>query len=105
LLAAGLNVIPPALCLLGIGVLAVGVWPRASSYVVYAVLTWSLLVEIIGGIGAISHWVLDTSIFHHMAAAPAVAADWGTGGWMITIGAACAVIGAAAFRLRDLQGE
>jgi ABC-2 type transport system permease protein len=105
LLAAGLNVVPPALCLLGIGVLAVGVWPRGTSYSVYAVLTWSLLVEIIGGIGAISHWVLDTSIFHHMAAAPAVAADWGTGAWMIAVGAACTVIGALAFRVRDLQGE
>jgi ABC-2 type transport system permease protein len=105
LLGAGLNVVPPALCLLGIGVLAVGVWPRATSYVVYAVLTWSLLVEIVGGIGAVSHWVLDTSIFHHMAPAPAVAADWGTGAWMIVVGAACAVIGALAFRRRDLQGE
>jgi ABC-2 type transport system permease protein len=105
LLAAGLNVIPPALCLLGIGVLAVGVWPRASSYAVYAVLTWSLLVEIVAGIGATSHWVLDTSIFHQMSAAPAVAADWSTGGWMIAVGAVCAVIGASAFRRRDLQGE
>ncbi len=105
LLAAGLNVIPPALCLLGTGVLAVGVWPRATSYAVYAILTWSLLVEIVGGIGAVSHWVLDTSIFHHMAAAPAVAVDWAAGGWMIAVGAACAVIGALAFRRRDLQGE
>ena len=105
LMAAGLNVIPPALCLLGIGVLFHGVWPRATSYAVYAVLTWSLLVEIVGGIGATSHWVLDTSIFHQMAAAPAVAADWATGGWMIAVGAACAVVGALAFRRRDLLGE
>jgi ABC-2 type transport system permease protein len=105
LLAAGLNVVPPALCLLGIGVLALGVWPRATSYAVYAVLTWSLLVEVVGGIGAINHWVLDTSIFHHMAAAPAVAADWGSGASMITVGVAGAVVGALAFRVRDLQGE
>jgi ABC-2 type transport system permease protein len=105
LLGAALNVIPPALCLLGIGVLALGVRPRATTYAVYAVLTWSLLVEIVGGIGATSHWVLDTSIFHQMAAAPAVAADWATGGWMIAIGAICAMVGAVAFRVRDLQGE
>ncbi len=105
LLAAGLNVIPPALCLLGIGVLAAGIRPRATSYVVYAVLAWSLLVEIVGGIGAVSHWVLDTSIFHQMAAAPAVSANWTTGGWMIAVGGACAVAGATVFRRRDLQGE
>ena len=105
LVAAGVNVISPALCLLGIGVLAAGTWPRATSYVVYAVLAWSLLVEIVGGIGAVSHWVLDTSIFHQMAAAPAVPANWTTGRWMIAVGAVCALIGGAAFRRRDLQGE
>jgi ABC-2 type transport system permease protein len=105
LLAAGLNVVPPALCLLGIGVLAFGVRPRATSSVVYAVLAWSLLVEIIGGVGAVSHWVLDTSLFHQMTAAPAVSANWTTGGWMIAIGIACALAGATAFTRRDLQGE
>jgi ABC-2 type transport system permease protein len=105
LLEAGLNVIPPALCLLGIGVLAAGVWPRATSYVVYAVLAWSLLVEIVGGIGAVGHWVLDTSIFHQMAAAPAVPVNWTTGGWMIAVGGGCAAAGAIVFRRRDLQGE
>jgi ABC-2 type transport system permease protein len=105
LVVAGVNVVSPALCLLGIGVLVAGIWPRATSYVVYAVLAWSLLVEIVGGVGAVSHWVLDTSIFHQMAAAPAVPANWTAGGWMIAAGGACALIGAAAFRYRDLQGE
>jgi ABC-2 type transport system permease protein len=42
LIAAGVNVVSPALCLLGIGVLVAGIWPRATSSAVYAVLAWSL---------------------------------------------------------------
>ncbi len=105
LLGAGVNVVPPALCLLGIGVLAIGVWPWSSPYAVYTVLGWSLLVEVVGGVVATSHWLADTSLFHQMAAAPAVAPDWTTGAVMVGIGAACVGIGALAYRLRDMTGE
>jgi ABC-2 type transport system permease protein len=105
LLDAGLNVVPPALCLLGIGTLTMGVWPRATSNVVYAVLGWSLLVEIVGGVATTSHWLADTSLFHQMAAAPAVSPDWTVGAAMIAVGSACAGIGALAFHRRDVQGE
>ncbi|MGA2519975.1 MAG: ABC transporter permease subunit [Acidimicrobiales bacterium] len=105
LLDAGLNVVPPALCVLGIGALAFGLWPRASSVVVYAVLGWGLLIEVVGGIGALSHWVFDTSVFHQMSAAPAVTPDWTTAGVLVAVGAACAALGALAFDRRDLRGE
>ena len=49
LLAAGLNVVPPALCILGIGVLVLGLRPRAATPVAYGLLAWSLLVEVLGG--------------------------------------------------------
>ena len=104
-LNAGLNVVAPALCILGIGALVVGIWPRATSVATYGVLTWSLLIEIVGGIGAVNHWVLDTSVFHHMAAAPAVSPNWGTDAIMVAVGAAGAVIGGFALTRRDLQGE
>jgi ABC-2 type transport system permease protein len=105
LLDAGLNVVPPAVCLLGIGILAMGVWPRATSSAVYVVLGWSLLVELVGGVFIANHWLADTSLFHQMAAAPAVRPDWTTGAVMVGIGATCAGVGALAFRLRDVQGE
>jgi ABC-2 type transport system permease protein len=104
-LNAGMNVVPPALCILGVGALAIGVWPRATSLVVYGVLTWSLLVEIVGGIGALNHWVVDTSVFHHMAAAPAVAPDWKTNGIVVAVAAVGAIVGGLAFRRRDLRGD
>ena len=50
LLGAGVNLVPPAIVILGIGVLAFGIRPRATSIVVYAVLGWSLLIVIVGGI-------------------------------------------------------
>jgi ABC-2 type transport system permease protein len=99
------NLVPPAVTIGGLGVLALGVWPRGTSIVVYAVLGWSLLVVVIGGIGAVSHWILDTSVFHQMASAPAVPPHWAANGVMVAIGVASALIGGIAFSRRDLQGE
>ncbi len=104
LLGAGVNLVPPAVVILGIGVLTFGTRPRATSIVVYAVLGWSLLIVIVGGFGTVGHWVLDTSVFHHMASAPGVPPNWEANGIMIGIGLAAALIGGLAFRRRDLQG-
>jgi ABC-2 type transport system permease protein len=105
LLEAGVNLVPPAIAILGVGVMAFGIRPRVMSTVVYALLGWSLLIVIVGGIGAVSHWILDTSVFHQMASAPAVSPDWEANGIMVAIGVAAAVLGGLAFRRRDLQGE
>ncbi len=105
LLGAGVNLVPPAIAILGIGVLAFGIRPRTTSVVVYGLLGWSFLVVIVGGIGAANHWVLDTSVFHHMASAPAVSPDWEANGIMTGIGVASALVGGLAFWRRDLQGE
>jgi ABC-2 type transport system permease protein len=105
LVAAGVNTVPPALAILGIGTLALGIWPRATSAVTYLVLAWSLLAVIIGGAGATSPMVLDTSVFHYMASAPATSPHWAANGVLAAVGAACAVAGGIALRRRDLQGE
>jgi ABC-2 type transport system permease protein len=105
MLEAGVNLIPPAIVILGIGVLAFGLWPRGTAIVVYALLTWSLLVVVIGGIGAVSHWILDTSVFHQMASAPAVSPHWEANVVMVAIGVVSALIGGIGFKRRDLQGE
>ncbi len=105
LVEAGLNVVPPAIAILGISVLPLGLRPRVTPIAVYALLGWSLLVVIIGGIGATSHWVLDTSVFHQMASAPAVPPHWEANGVMVAIGVASALTGGIAFNRRDLQGE
>ncbi len=105
LLGAGLNLVPPAIIILGIGTLVFGLRPRLTSIAVYGVLGWSLLLVIVGGIGAVNHWVLDTSVFHHMASAPAVHPNWGANGVMLGLGALSALAGTLAFKRRDLHGE
>ena len=105
LLGAGVNLVPPSMVILGVGILAFGVRPRSVTWVVYGLLGWSILVVIVGGIGAVSHWVLDTSVFHQMASAPAVPPHWGANAVMAGIGITTALFGAWAFRYRDLQGE
>jgi len=104
LLAAGVNLVPPAIVILGLGVLAFGLRPRSTSIVVYGVLGWSLLIVVVGGFGTISHWLLDTSVFHHMASAPGVPPNWEANGIMSIIGVVTALVGGLAFRRRDLQG-
>ena len=104
LLGAGLNLVPPAVVIVGIGVLAFGVIPRATSVAVYGYLGWSLLVVVVGGIGAVDRWILDTSVFHQMASAPARPPDWLANCVMVLIGAAFMLLGAVAFRHRDIQG-
>ena len=105
LIGAGVNVVPPALCLLGIGVLVFGLRPRAATPVVYGLLAWSLLVEVFSGTVSVSHWLLDTSVFHEMSAAPAVAPDWTSAALLTAVGAVAAALGGLAFARRDLAGE
>ena len=77
----------------------------STSPVTYGLLGWSLLVELVGGIGALSHWVLDTSIFHQMASAPAVPVNWEANAVMAGIGILSAGVGSIGFRRRDLAGQ
>ncbi len=100
---AGLNTLPPAVCILGLGILAYGIAPRAAGPVVYAIVTWSVLVDLVGGIGSLNHWVADTSVFRQMADAPAVPPDWRSTGALLALGLAAAGLGCLAFVRRDVQ--
>ena len=102
-LAAGLNMVAPAFFLLGVGALALGLWPAGAVAVVYVVLGWSALIELVGGFFAQNHWVLDTSVFHQMAAAPAVGPDWRTDGVLGALGLVSMALGAAGIGRRDLR--
>ncbi len=88
--------------------LAFGAWPRRANAVVYAVLAWSLLADIVGGFGGsgpASRWLLDTSVFHQMASAPAASPNWTANAVMAAVGVACALLGGIAFNRRDLAGD
>ena len=105
MLDAGVNVVPPALVILGVGLVTLGVAPRASTAVTYGVLVWSLLIEITSGIASVNHWLLDTSVFHQMAPAPSVHVDWTANASMVLLGALASLAGVVAFMRRDLQRE
>jgi ABC-2 type transport system permease protein len=102
LVAAGLNLVPPSLLLLGIGTLAFGLFPRQVSAVAYGYLAWSFVVEFMAAVVHTSHWLLDTSVFFHMTPAPATSPDWASAAAMVGLGVTTAMAGAALFRHRDL---
>ena len=77
-----------------------------TSVVVYALSGLVDARRVVGGVGAVSHWVLDTSVFHQMASVPAVSPHWEANGIMTAIGyRGRARWRGIAFRRRDLQGE
>lgn len=103
LFAAGLNVVPPSLLLFGLGALTYGLWPKATTTVVYGYLAWSFLIELAGGLVKISHWLLDTSVFFHMAPAPAAISNWSSVAVLTGLGIAGTVVGGLFFHHRDLR--
>jgi len=105
MLAAGVNTAAPAAVVLGFGILAFGVVPRLCVAVAYSVIAWSLLADIVAGASNSNHWLEDTSIFHQVAAAPAVSPEWVTVAAMVGIALACVAAGGIAFTGRDLAGE
>ena len=102
-LAAGLNTIPPCLVVLGAVVAGLGLWPRRAAAVAYTVLLWSLLVELVGGIGGLDRWLYDASLFHQMAAAPAVSPDPTSAAVLVALAIGLAGVGAWGFGRRDLD--
>jgi ABC-2 type transport system permease protein len=103
MIQAGVNSTLPALFVLGAGVLVYGVLPRLAPLATYGIVAWSFLFELLGSFIKGADWLNNSSVFTHITLAPAAKPDWGTGLAMIGIGLACAVVGALAFRLRDIQ--
>ena len=104
LIGAGLNVVPPAVFILGVGGLAFGVWPRGAIGVVYGLVVWSFLVEALSAAFDSSHWLRDTSPLLHIAPVPAADPNWPAAAWLVGLGLLAATVGIAAFGRRDLVG-
>ncbi len=104
LVEAGLNVVPPAVFVLGVGGLAFGVLPRASVGVVYGIVVWSFLVEIVAAVFDSNHWLRDTSPLLHVAPVPAAEPNLQAAVLLVLLGLAAGAIGIARFERRDLVG-
>ena len=102
MLQAGLNVAVPGLFVLGVGALLYGVVPRLAGPVLYVLVLWSFLVEIIGTSITSNHWVLDTAILTHLGPVPAADLHWTAIASLVGAAAIAAIVGATAFTRRDL---
>jgi ABC-2 type transport system permease protein len=103
LLAAGVNVVPMALLVLGIGMFVFSIAPRLSAVVAYGIVAWSFLVEMVGSLVNAPRWLLDLSLLHHVALAPGADPRWSTNAVMLAM--AVVAIGASVvlFGRRDLS--
>jgi ABC-2 type transport system permease protein len=102
MLQAGLNLIPPALLVLGLGTLLLGVAPRLATPLLYTLVLWSFLIEIVGTSITSSQWLLDTALFTHVGPVPAASLDWPAMGILTGLALIAALAGLAAFARRDL---
>lgn len=102
LLQAGLNATAPAVFVLGAGAFLLGVLPRLAAIATYAIVAYSLLVNLVGSVIKGQDWIRDSSLFTHIALAPAAKPDWFQAAVLMLLGAGLAVLGAIAFHRRDL---
>lgn len=100
---AGLNTVPTALVVLGIGVLMLAVAPRAATGTVYGVVIASLLIDLLTTLVSGTSWLNRVSLFHYMALAPSEHTDART--VLITLTAAVGLCGLALafFERRDVR--
>ena len=102
MLQAGLNVAVPALFVIGVGTLLYGLAPRLTVPVLYALILWSFLIQIIGSTITINHWLLDTAVLTHLGPVPATSPNWTAVAWLTGLGVLAALAGLATFNRRDL---
>jgi len=102
ILVAGVAVIPAAVFVLGLGTLTQGILPRYAGALAYGIVAWSFLVQLIGSAINANSWLLDLSVFHHLAPAPAADPNWTSAAALATLGISAAALGALTFTRRDL---
>ena len=103
LAAAGLNAATPAILLLGFAILVIGRAPRWTSTLCYALIAWSFLLDMLGSVIHLNHWVLDTSLLRHPALALTTDPNWRVVATYAVLGVLLAAAGTARFVRRDLQ--
>jgi ABC-2 type transport system permease protein len=103
MLGAGLNVVPTALLVLGIGGIALGLAPRAASAVVYAVVIASLLIDLLTSLIDSARWLDHVSLFHYMALAPAQPVDKVTIVTTVVVAIGLCAVATVLFARRDIE--
>src|SRR5207245_11322506 len=103
LLEAGVNATVPGVFVLGAGALLLGVYPRVAPAVSYAIVAYSFLINLVGTLVKGHDWIRDSSLFTHIALAPATKPDWFQAAVLALLGLGMAALGAFAFHRRDVE--
>ena len=90
---------------LGIGAAFYGLLPRITVIVMYAVIIWAFVVDVLKSVFSLDDWIDKTSLFHYVSFAPTKEPDWSTFAWLVGIGLALMAIGVVAFTKRDIASE
>ncbi len=102
---AGVNAMAPAVLTLGVAIAGFGFVPRLTMPAGYVVIAWSFLVQMASSGINLNHWILDTSVLHHITLAPATSTNWTAVVIVSGIGIVAAILGALRFQVRDLETE
>ncbi len=103
LLLASINMIAAGFVIVGFGLAIYGLKPRLTAVVLYSFIGWAFIIEMLGSILNLNHYILDTSLLHHLPLAPAVSMKWSVIGVYICIGIVLGTIGFVGFSKRDIQ--
>lgn len=102
---ATINISAAAILLIGIGIAVYGFMPRLTTIVAYAVIGWAFLAEMLGSVLNLNHWVLDTSLLHHLPLVPAVTLNWRVVWTYYLLGIILVILGTARFTRRDIEAN
>jgi ABC-2 type transport system permease protein len=102
-LRASLNTLPVVALIAGLAVGLFGLAPRLGTAVSLAVAVGGFVLYLLGPALAWPSWVLDLSPFTHLAMVPAEPWAWTAAIVMSGTGVVLAVVGALAFRRRDIR--
>ena len=75
-IVAGLNIVPAALLALAIGAITLAFVPRVASTIVYVVVGWSLVIDLLGSLVTSLSGLTRLSLLHYLALAPAESPSW-----------------------------
>ena len=103
MIGAALNVVPTALLVLGIGAVVLASAPRLASPTVYAVVIWSVLVDLLASMISSLSGLGHVSLFHYMALAPAEDPDPTTVAVTVAAAIALCIVATLAFDRRDVE--
>lgn len=103
--ALSISMLGSVIFLLGLGTLVYGILPRFAVIVMYLVITWSFIIDLVSSVVSLDEWLLRSSLFHYMTFNVGEWPDWQTFGWLSGLGAAMAIAGIYLFTQRDIVQE